>query len=86
MALVAIGAVSCAPSIAENPQHEIESLEELFDSLSCRGFDVKRIIRYNPYGVNEEYRAYYTIQDSIGVDTIDIDAWYKRMLEKSQSY
>ncbi len=72
---------SCSPCVSEQPKHEIESVSELIDSMlyreQCTPF---RYIYCYKDTLCDSYHIIASCRDTMGVDTLDVDAWYKRLL------
>ena len=81
MALVCMCHNSCAPYVTEKPEHEIESINELMDSIAFRSnWGVSRNISCSKDTLYDSYHIITTAEDTMGIDTLDVDAWYKRLL------
>ena len=73
--------ISCTPCVTEKPEHEVESLDELIDSIAFRSNGgVTRTIQCYKDTLLDCYHIITSAQDTMGLDTLDVDAWYKRLL------
>ncbi len=86
MALSAMSFASCTQNLSEKPEHEIESLTELFDSLAMRGaYPRFNIDAFGDSVITEEYDYFSCLEDTMGVDSLDVEEWYKRTLDNLPS-
>ena len=81
MLLAGMGLISCTPCITEKPEHEVESIDELIDSMIIRnGLFVNRRIQCYKDTLSDYHNIITVAQDTMGLDTLDVDAWYKRLV------
>ena len=84
MALAGMSLISCTPCTpcaTEKPEHEIESINELIDSMAFRGGAiVSRTLHCYKDTLAETYNVITVVTDTMGIDTLDVDAWYKRLV------
>lgn len=79
--LAGMSLISCSPCATEKPEHEIESINELIDSMafrSCR--TILRDIQCARDTLFDTYNIITCAVDTMGIDTLDVDAWYKRLV------
>ena len=82
MFLAGMSLISCTPCVTEKPEHEVESLDELIDSIispNRTGYVSREIECYEDTLLNY-YHIITTAVDTMGLDTLDVDAWYKRLV------
>lgn len=81
MFLAGMSLISCTPCVTEKPEHEVESIDELIDSIAFRSNGgVTRTIQCYKDTLLDCYHIITSAQDTMGLDTLDVDAWYKRLL------
>lgn len=80
--LAGMSLFSCTPSVTVKPEHEVESIDELIDSIispNRTGYVSRDIECYKDTLINY-YHIITTAVDTMGLDTLDVDAWYKRLV------
>ena len=81
MALSAMSFASCTQNLSEKPEHEIESLTELFDSLAMRGaYPRFNIDAFGDSVITEEYDYFSCLEDTMGVDSLDVEEHEKAIV------
>lgn len=81
MFLAGMSLISCTPCVTEKPEHEVESIDELIDSIILRdGGSVNRRILCYKDTLSDYHNIITVARDTMGLDTLDVDAWYKRLV------
>jgi len=85
MMLAAMSITSCTHRVAEKPDHEVETLAELFDSLTNRGTPVSHALRcFRDSTMMDEYTIFTVIEDTTQMtDKTDKD-WHRHAADNQR--
>ena len=85
MMLAAMSITSCTQNVAETPEHKVETIAELFDSLANRGAPPTHGLRcYRDSMMSDEYTIFTVIEDTTQMtDKTDKD-WYRHAADNQR--
>lgn len=85
MMLAAMSITSCTHRVAEKPDHEVETLAELFDSLTNRGTPVSHALRcFRDSTMTDEYTIFTVIEDTTQMTDMTDKDWYRHAADNQR--
>ncbi|MBP5514304.1 MAG: hypothetical protein J6Y04_05980 [Bacteroidaceae bacterium] len=85
MMLATMSIASCTQNVTEKPDHEVETLTELFDSLANRGAPASHVISCaQDSTMSDEYTIFTVVEDTTKMTDVVDKEWYRQAADNQR--